>query len=193
MGISKRASRLVPTGFSATVGAAVALGLGTTAATGHQTSGTAAATAKPANGHIAIYFTPQTHQSLILVTGVIGDYGTGVPVNAKGQHDPAGQFERIKLRHGSFIIDNRKLNAASMATNPVRNLQTCSLVIDAHAPAALSAGTGMYAGISGTVTLSSSFAAIFPHKSGSTGTCNFDTSALSTANTTSAKGSVRFS
>jgi hypothetical protein len=174
----------------ATPGTVLALGLGTTAATEHQT--TRAATGKPAGGHIAIYFTPQPHKSLILVAGAIGDYGSGVPVNAKGQHDPAGQFERVTLQHGSFIIDNRKLNDASMARDPVRNPHTCSLVLDAHAPAALSGGTGRYAGISGAVMLSSSFAAIFPQKSGSTATCNFDTAPLRTALSTSAEGHISF-
>jgi hypothetical protein len=173
---------------AATPGTVVALGLGTPAAAGHET----AATVKPAGGHIAIYFTPQPRKSLILVAGAIGDYGTGVPVNAKGQHDPAGQFERVKLQHGSFMIDNRKLNNAAMAKDPVRNPQTCSLVLAVQAPAALSGGTGRYTGISGTVTLSSNVAAIFPHKSGSTGACNFDTSPLSTALSTGAKGRISF-
>ena len=174
-------------GFAATI---VALGLGSTAATGHET--TRAAAVKPAGGHIAIYFTPRPKKSLILVAGAIGDYGTGAPVNAKGQHDPAGQFERVTLQHGSFIIDNRKLNHAAMTTEPVRNPQTCSVVLGLHAPAALSGGTGRYAGISGTVTLSSNFAAIYPQKSGSTGTCNFATSPLSTALSTSAEGHISF-
>jgi hypothetical protein len=169
----------------------VAVGLGTSAGTGHET--TRAAAVKPAGGHIAIYFTPQPNKSLILVAGAIGDYGTGVPVNAQGQHDPAGRFERVTLQHGSFIVDNRKINAASMAKEPVRNPQTCSFVLDVHAPATLSGGTGRYAGISGTVTLSSSFAAIFPQKSGSTGACNFDTSPLKTALSTSAEGHISFS
>jgi hypothetical protein len=173
-----------------TRGTVAALGLGTTGAIGHET--TRAAAAKPVGGQIAIYFTPQPRKSLILVAGAIGDYGTGVPVNAKGKHDPAGQFERITLQQGSFIIDNRQLNQAAMAKEPVRNPQTCSLILDVHAPAALSGGTGRYAGISGTVTLRSNLAAIFPHKSGATGTCNFDTSPLSTALSTGAKGHISF-
>jgi hypothetical protein len=176
---------------AATPGTVVARGLGTTAATGQETTRTA--TVKPAGGHIAIYFTPRPHKSLILVAGAIGDYGTGVAVNAKGQHDAAGQFERVTLQQGSFIIDNRKLNRAAMATDPVTNPQTCSLVLDVQAPAPLSGGTGRYAGISGTVTLSSNLAAIFPQKSGSTGTCNFDTSPLNTALSTSAEGRISFS
>jgi hypothetical protein len=175
---------------AATPATVVARGLTTTAATGDET--TRAAAAKPAGGHIAIYFTPQPHKSLILVAGAIGDHGTGVPVNAKGQRDSAGQFERVTLQHGSFIIDNHKLDDASMAKEPVRNPQTCSLVLDVHAPAALSGGSGRYAGISGTVTLSSNFAAIFPQKSGSTGTCNIDTSPLRTALSTSAEGHISF-
>jgi hypothetical protein len=190
-GTIAQAATLAHAAPAATPGTVVALGLGTPAATGHET--TQAATVKPAGGHIAIYFTPQPHQSLILVAGAIGDYGTGVPVNANGQHDPAGQFERVTLQHGSFIIDNRKINEASMAKEPVRNPQTCSLALDVHAPAALSSGTGRYAGVSGTVTLSSNFAAIFPHKSGSTGTCNFDTAPLKTALSTSAKGHISLS
>jgi hypothetical protein len=185
-----QAATLAQPAPAATPGTVAALGLGTTAATGHGTTRVAAA--KPAGGQIAIYFTPQQRKSLILVAGAIGDYGIGVPVNAKGQHDPAGQFERFTLQQGSFIIDNRKLNQAAMAKEPVRNPQTCSLVLNVHAPAALSGGTGRYAGISGTVTLNSNLAAIFPHKSGSTGTCNFDTSPLSTALATSAKGHIRF-
>jgi hypothetical protein len=185
-----QAATLAHAAPAAKPGTVVALGLGTTAATGHET--TRAAAVKPAGGHIVIYFTPQPRKSLILVAGAIGDYGTGVPVNAKGQDDPAGQFERVTLKHGSFIIDNHKLNHASMAKEPVRNLHTCSLVLDVHAPAALSGGTGRYAGISGAVTLSSNFAAIFPQKSGATGPCNFDTSPLSTALSTSAEGHISF-
>ena len=186
-----QAATLTQAAPAATPGTVGALGLG--AHGGSRTPDSPVPPAvKPAGGHIAIYFTPRRHKALILVAGAIGDYGTGVPVNAKGKNDPAGQFERLTLQQGSFILDNRKLNHAAMAKEPVQNPQTCSLVLDVNAPAALSGGTGRYAGISGTVTLRSNLAAIFPHKSGSTGSCNFDTSPLSTALSTSAKGRVSF-
>lgn len=98
----------------------------------------------------------------ITVTGAIGDYGTTVSQDANGKVDPNGDFQKVTLKHGGFIVDatalNKKLNGAA----PTVNTTTCSVVFTGTAPTTVEDGTGAYAGITGTVAITLTFAGIAP-------------------------------
>jgi hypothetical protein len=96
----------------------------------------------------------------VTVTGVIGDFGTSVPANRNGKEDSNGDFEKVTLRRGSFLLDERALN-----NGPVHfksNKSNCSTSVQGTAKIAVSLGTGTYAGIRGTVKGTFSFADVEP-------------------------------
>lgn len=93
-----------------------------------------------------------------IVTGAVGDYGPAVTVLPDGKVDPQHTSEmELNLHHGSF-----RLNIAAIAKDvtsayrhwPV-NKATCSgsITFTAKAPVVAGSGTGAYAGITGSYTV----------------------------------------
>jgi len=143
--------------------------------------GAAFGQASPTSGTIKVWGIvnsgPSNKPTPVLVTGVIGDYGTVQTVNSSGKPDGNGNYFKLTLHKGTFTVNGKQFNAAfSTAGNPPPdyNSTTCTgsfLVGPVPVPAV--SGTGVYAGISGSVNLTAQIAILLPKtKSGSCNTGN---------------------
>jgi hypothetical protein len=147
----------------------------------------------PTGGAVNVYLTFNTsgNGGSILITGAIGDYGK--TNNIKGQKGLA----LVKLHKGTFEVNTSKVNAANNSATPSLNSTTCSFSLTATAPITVLDGTGLYAGISGTLNFTTSFAGTGPlYKSGShKGQCNTSNNAVPYAQVATgfATGTVSFS
>jgi hypothetical protein len=173
----------------ATLGIAIILGsviLGASAAFGSTAPST------QTGGSVNLYLSgSQSSRGNILITGAIGDYGKVRRI--KGQKD----FSLVKLHKGTFEINTSKLIAATNSATPTRNTATCSDSRSETAPVTLLDGTGLYAGISGTLNFTVYYAETGPlYTSGShKGQCNMSNSAVPYAQFATAlgMGTVSFS
>ena len=147
------------------VGAAALAALGAAVVLG----GTAAA-ATPAGGPVELYASAGNNGSQhVVVVGAIGDYGTAVNVNKNGKRNPNGNYVKVRLKKGTFMLDVTAMNkAASSEQDPqVGSQATCSAAFTASAPVTFLNGTGLYKGISGTANLTLTFGGVGSHyKSG---------------------------
>jgi hypothetical protein len=135
------------------------------------------AAATPQGGKIRVFITPTSStNSKITVTGAIGDYGTAVSQDANGKVDANGNFEKVTLKQGGFIVDGTGLNNALNHAKPIINTANCSFVFAGTGPTTISDGTGAYAGISGKVAITLTFAGITPKTAKG---CNFKSNKLS--------------
>jgi hypothetical protein len=130
-------------------------------------------------GEIHVFVTEASHsqaqtESKVLITGAIGDYGVGISENASGKPDPGGDFESIRLRHGTFLVDATDLNNKLNEATPTVNESNCSVVFQGSGNGTIEDGTGDYTGISGNVTLTVVFAGIVPKTANG---CDMDESA----------------
>jgi len=146
----------------------------------------------PTGGSVNVHLSGnQSSRGNILITGAIGDYGKVRRI--KGQKD----FSLVKLHKGTFEIDTSKLIAASKSATPTMNTTTCSSSRSASAPVTVLDGTGLYAGISGTLNFTVCYAETGPlYTSGShKGECNTSNNAVPYAQFATAigTGTVSFS
>jgi hypothetical protein len=131
----------------------------------------AVAAATPQGGKIRVFLTVASQtKSRIVITGAIGDYGTALSVNANGKVDPSGNFEKVTLKQGGFLVNGTALNKKLDHTKPTINASNCSFVFSGSAPTTISDGTGAYAGITGKIAITLTFAAIAPKTANG---CNF--------------------
>ena len=157
-----------------------------------------AAGTTPAPGKIKVFVVPTSAtKGEILITGAIGDYGTTLTVDKSGKADPNGAFQKVSLKQGGFVVDATAFTKKLQHVRPQINPKTCSLVFAGSGPGTVGKGTGLYAGIGGRVTISSTFAGIAPRiKSGAKkGQCNFAQNAqpLRSYQLITATGNVTFS
>jgi hypothetical protein len=123
----------------------------------------ALAGATPKGGKIRVFVTnTSATKAKITVTGAIGDYGTTISQDANGKVDPNGDFQKVTLKHGGFIVDATALNKKLNSANPTINTTNCSFSLTATAPTKVEKGTGAYKGISGKVAITLTFAGIAP-------------------------------
>jgi hypothetical protein len=119
-------------------------------------------------GTIQVWVTPNAVNinspvSKIVVTGVIGDYGTATTINKNGTPNDNGNYVKIALQHGGFEVNSVALNQKTNNAPPLmENGTTCSVVFGGTGPVTLFNGTGMYAGITGTIQITEKFAGIGP-------------------------------
>lgn len=109
----------------------------------------------------------------VVVTGVVGDWGTVTSVDADGKVDENGNFLRFKLQRGTMLANATKANKASNAQQPNFDKHTCSAwEFDSFpkSPITIYGGTGAYAGVKGQVIQTSEFGFVF--KKSSNGACN---------------------
>jgi hypothetical protein len=96
----------------------------------------------------------------ILVTGAIGDYGISNKVNAAGQPDLKGTYSDARLHHGSILLNTtalkQKIQIAQNHSHP--NLATCTMQGSVTGNVPIVSGTGRYAGISGNIHTTFTFA-----------------------------------
>lgn len=110
-----------------------------------------------------------------MLTGAIGDYGTSRRANATGKTTKKGHDIEIKLKKGTVLVNTTTLTKAfeSLSTPTTANTSNCSFVFHVSAPVPIVKGTGSYSGISGSVTIDATDAAITAKKK--TGTCTMST------------------
>jgi hypothetical protein len=127
------------------------------------TGSLAIAASTPKGGKIRVFvINTSDTQSKILITGAIGDYGTSVSQDANGKVDPNGNFTKVTLKHGGFMINTTALNNTLDRTKPTINTTNCSVVVIGSASITLYDGTGAYTGISGKVVVTLTFAGLAP-------------------------------
>jgi hypothetical protein len=162
------------------VGASVALGAGS--------SGT------PAGGRIQLFVQPGKAQGngKILFTGAVGDYGSSHSVSSTG----GKKFGTASLTKGTITLDLTAVTKKANNASPTFDAATCSGSISVSAAAPIVSGTGLYAGIHGTVKITESFGFIgSTYKSGpKKGRCNLSNSAPTVAQmgTVYGSGTVSF-
>jgi hypothetical protein len=135
-----------------------------------------AAASTPAPGKIKVFVSQINNtKSKILVTGAIGDYGTGVSTDKNGKVDSNGAFQKVTLKQGGFVVDATAFNRAINHLSPQTNKATCSLVLSGSGSGTLEKGTGLYQGIGGKLTITVTFAGIAPRftSGAKKGQCNF--------------------
>jgi hypothetical protein len=125
----------------------------------------------PTGGAIKVFVVPSISGSggTIVITGAIGDYGKTVNSNAAGKPAKNGNYENLIMKNGTILVNGTQFNAATNAASPTDfNAATCSGTFVASAPVPVVSGTKEYAGITGSVTLTATFAFVGPfYKSGS--------------------------
>jgi hypothetical protein len=162
------------------VGASVALGAGS--------SGT------PAGGRIQLFVQPGNGQGKgkVLFTGAVGDYGSSSPTISSG----GKKYGVATLKKGTITIDLTAISAKVDKATPTVNAATCSASLTETAAAPVVSGTGLYAGISGTIRITESFGYIgSTYKSGpKKGQCNMSNNARTVAQmgTVYGSGTVSF-
>ena len=157
------------------LGASVALGAGS--------SGT------PAGGRIQLFVQPGKTQGngKILFTGAVGDYGSSHSFSGTG----GKKFGTATLTKGTITLDLTAVSKKANNASPTVDAATCSGSISVSAAAPIVSGTGLYAGIHGTVKITESFGFIgSTYKSGpKKGQCNMSNSAPTVAQMASVYGS----
>jgi hypothetical protein len=158
----------------------------------------ASAATSPAGGAIKVFVTNTSDtKGKILVTGAIGDYGTTLSTNKNGKVNANGNYEQIKLKHGSFEVNGTQLNKNLNKGQPQVNASTCSEAFIGSGPTTLLNGTGLYKGISGNVKITVTFAGIAPRftSGAKKGQCNFSENAepLGQYQSITGVGKVKFS
>lgn len=183
--------------ISKTVAAAVILAaaLGATAAP-------ASAATMMTTGTVQVWVTPNLSNSnspvdKIIFTGVIGDYGTSTTTNKAGTPNDNGNYAKVALQHGGFVVNLTTLNKLTNNAPPLMtNATNCSVVFGGSGPVTLSGGTGMYTGITGTIQITQKFAGIgAKYTSGlKKGQCNMSNNAapLAFAGSITGTGKVSF-
>ena len=115
----------------------------------------------------------------IIVTGAIGDHGKTLNIDANGKPDPNGEHVKVTLTEGTFEVDAVPLDAQTNKASPTFSPATCSAALSATGPVTLVDGTGLYKGITGTVSVNISIAFLLPrYTSGKhKGKCNMGNNA----------------
>ena len=131
-------------------------------------------------------------KSKVLITGAIGDYGTGLSTDKNGKATANGNYEKISLQKGGFIVNATGLNAKLSHAKPTFNKATCSILLQGTGPGTLSGGTGAYKGIKGTLQITVTFAGVAPRLPN--GQCNSNQHAKPAAfyQSVTAAGTVSF-
>jgi hypothetical protein len=156
------------------VGASVALGAGSSAT--------------PARGRIQLFVQPAQSQGngKVLFTGAVGDFGSSHSVTSDGK-----KFTTATLVKGTIKLDLTAVSGKADNANPTFDAATCSGSVSVSAPAPILSGTGLYAGIHGTVKITESFGFIgSTYKSGpKKGQCNMSNNAPTVAQMATVYGS----
>jgi hypothetical protein len=145
----------------------------------------ASVNAAQAGGAVQIWATPTLNGSgaTVVVTGAIGDYGKVLSETAAGKPNQNGHLQHFMLKKGTFIVNSTNVDNKANSVPPTVNATTCSAYATATGTATLVSGTGAYKGISGTFTVTESFAFLGPRiKTGAKkGQCNQNQNAQAVA------------
>ena len=114
----------------------------------------AGSSATPAGGPIQLFVQPAQTQGngKVLFTGAVGDYGSSHSVTTDGK-----KIATETLTKGTIKLDLTAVAKEASSGNPVVDEATCSGSLTVSAPAPIIGGTGLYAGVQGSVTITESF------------------------------------
>jgi len=139
-----------------------------------------ARTAGTTHGTLHVWVTPgKGAVDKILLTGVIGDYGTATSETKSGKVTENGNYAAIALKHGTFKVNSVAFNKKADQTTPHVDKKTCTAWASLGGKVTLFDGTGSYAGISGKIHITTSFAEVGPRFTSGPkkGECNLSESA----------------
>jgi hypothetical protein len=127
-------------------------------------------------GLIKFFVTTETQtKAKILITGTVGDFGTVITTDKNGKVDANGVYQHAHLKHGTLVINSSGLSKALDKARPDVNPDTCSVDVSATGPSKIVSGTGLYAGATGSVNITATFAGVAPKEK--SGKCNLSNSA----------------
>jgi hypothetical protein len=155
--------------------------------------GAAAIGASPSGGTIQVWGTPANNGGgAVLVTGAVGDSGHSGNTNSSGTPSKKGTYTLLTLKKGTILLNTTQLLQATNnnSTPPTSmNSTTCSATFVVTDPVPVVSGTKAYAGVSGTINVTVSFAFIVPMKNGK---CNFNANPIGQYGSILGSGSVSF-
>ena len=108
-----------------------------------------ASASTPAAGAIKLFSNPTASgaSGTVLIVGAIGDHGKYVAADKNGTQDPNGHYMKVLLKNGTFEV-----NVTALADNRQTPYKaTCSAIFSGTSASAVLNGTGLYAGIKGTL------------------------------------------
>jgi hypothetical protein len=188
-----RTKRLLSVLAAATLTGGLLLGVSVSTSTASTTSG--------GRVHLVDYGDESGVGSTVLLTGAIGDSGSGDSIDANGTPDSQNNTEvELALVSGSFRISvvglDKKITSAF--NNFKVNSSTCSgyVSVTGATPIVAGSGTGAYTGISGSFNLTITIAEIGPKNTSGKqkGQCNESNSAapIGSAQVVTGSGTVSF-
>ena len=119
------------------------------------------ATASPTHGTVHVWVTPgKGAVDQILITGIIADHGTATSIDKSGKVNKNGTYVKVVLRSGSFEVNAVALNERLDKLQPTADKLTCSFWATGSGDVTLFDGAGAYAGISGKIRMTTSFAIV---------------------------------
>jgi hypothetical protein len=128
----------------------------------------------------------------VLLTGAVGDSGHSANANASGTPTKNGSYTLLKLKKGTILVNTTQLNkdTNNNSTPPTSmNATTCSYTFVVTDPVPVVSGTKAYAGISGSINVTISFAFVTPMKNG---TCNPNANPIAQYGSILGSGTVSF-
>lgn len=153
------------------------------------------AASAPAGGAVQLIAQPTSSgRGTIIFTGAIGDSGRTVTVAKNGKPQSGGDYSKVTLTKGTLTFNQTAFQTAASAASPVIDQATCSASLKITAPITLAGGTGLYKGISGTVTLTEWYDFVAPRfNSGKKkGQCDFVTTPAAQSGLVEGSGKVKF-
>jgi len=175
---------------TALIGASAGVALATS-----RQRGAAATSSTPAGGPVKIFVTPNNGAAApILVTGAIGDYGTTLMIDKKGKTDPDGNYIKVTLHKGSFEFNATTLNAKANSSRPTFYKATCSALDSVTGQVTAFNGTGPYKEITGTLSITETYAFVSPLSTSgeNKGQCNLSAQPISQYSSITGSGTVSF-
>ena len=124
----------------------------------------ASAAGMPAGGQIELIATAgSSPYGTIVIAGAIGGSGKTLSMTKSGKPDANGNYVKITLQNGTFEVNSTVFNEkTAKAPASIANKATCSFAFAGSGPVTLFNGTGLYAGISGTVTITINYVGYGP-------------------------------
>jgi hypothetical protein len=127
-------------------------------------------------------------------TGAIGDSGLSIGATAQGKPSKKQNpgYRLFILKKGTIFFNTQQVDAAQNNNNTqptTENSTTCSFTFVTTEPATIISGTKAYVGITGSFTVTLSFAAVLPMKNGK---CNMNANPTATIGSVTANGTVSY-
>jgi hypothetical protein len=155
--------------------------------------GGAAAFGQSPGGAVQVWGTPANGGGgAVVVTGAVGDSGQSTNANASGTPNKKGTYKLLKLKKGTILLNTTQpgKDVNNNNTPPTSsNSTTCSATFVITDPVPVVSGTKAYAGISGSINVTISFAIVTPMKNG---TCNMNANPIAQYGSISGSGTVSF-